>query len=315
METAPELPPGYRLRAPNVDEISDVNRLSATCDAALGALPVLSEDLIHMFWTLPRFVLATDAWVVEHEQGLVAYAQVWDEHPTRLSGFAVVHPDHTGRGIGSALAGLIEDRATEKASGDARLFSAAIREDGAAADLLAARGYEWARRFWHMEVELENGLQPSASPPGIELRPLDPANHLPAAHRILEEAFADHWDYSPTPYEEFLERSVNRDHFDPTLWIVAVEAGDPVGVIYASVEDDRGWVNELGVLRSHRGRGIATALLRESFAEFKRRGKARVRLNVDSDNLTGAVSLYESVGMKPVTSYDLWARAIDGSLD
>lgn len=52
-------------------------------------------------------------------------------------------------------------------------------------------------------------------------------------------------------------------------------------------------------------------MLRESFAEFERRGLPRVRLNVDSDNLTGAVSLYERVGMRVVTSYDLWARAIE----
>jgi len=64
------------------------------------------------------------------------------------------------------------------------------------------------------------------------------------------------------------------------------------------------------VLRSHRGRGIATALLQESFAEFERRGLPRVRLNVDSDNLTGAVALYERVGMRVVSSYDLWALAI-----
>ena len=60
---------------------------------------------------------------------------------------------------------------------------------------------------------------------------------------------------------------------------------------------------------------LGTALLQESFAEFERRGLPRVRLNVDSDNLTGAVALYERVGMRVVTSYDLWTRAIEGSRD
>jgi ribosomal protein S18 acetylase RimI-like enzyme len=54
-------------------------------------------------------------------------------------------------------------------------------------------------------------------------------------------------------------------------------------------------------------------MLRGSFAEFERRSLPRVRLNVDSDNSTGAVSLYERVGMRVVTSYDLWACAIEGS--
>jgi mycothiol synthase len=313
MDASHDLPSGYRLRPPRIDEASDVDRLSAVADAAVGVPPSLSEDLIREFWARPRFVLETDAWVVERELSVVGYAKVWDEDPTRLSAFAIVHPDHTGRGIGSALAALIEGRAEEKASGEARLFSAAVTQDEAAAQLLAGRGYAWARRFWHMEVELGRGLEAPGPPSGIQLRQLDPARDLPAAHRILEEAFEDHWDYAPTPYEEFLDLSVHRDRFDPALWIVAVDAAEPVGVLSGSAHADRGWIEDLGVLRSHRGRGVATAMLRGSFAEFERRGLPRVRLNVDSDNPTGAVSLYERVGMRVVTSYDLWARAIEGS--
>jgi mycothiol synthase len=313
MDTSRDLPSGYRLRPPEVGEASHIDRLAAACDEALGAAPALSEDLIREFWTRPRFVLETDAWVVELGRSVVGYAEVWDMDPTRLSAFAVVHPDHTGRGIGSALAALVEDRAAEKTSRDARLFSAALTQDRAAARLLAARGYTWARRFWHMEVDLDSGLQTSNQLSGIQLRRLDPERDLPAAHRILEEAFEDHWDYSPTPYEEFLVGTVQRDDFDPAMWLVAVDAGEPVGVLRGGAHSDRGWIYELGVLRSHRGRGIATGLLRESFTDFQRRGLSRVRLNVDSDNLTGAVSLYENVGMRVVTSYELWARAIEGS--
>jgi hypothetical protein len=46
---------------------------------------------------------------------------------------------------------------------------------------------------------------------------------------------------------------------------------------------------------------------------FERRGLPRVRPNVDSDNLIGVVSLDERVGLRVVASYDLWARAIEGS--
>jgi mycothiol synthase len=313
MVASANLPSGYRLRPPRVDEASEINRLAAASDAALGAPPSLSEDLIRQFWTRPRFVLGTDAWVVERDRALVGYAEIWDEDPVRLSAFAVVHPDHTGREVGSALAALVEGRAAEKASGEARLFSAVLTQDGAAARLLAGRGYTWARRFWHMEVELEEGLEAPSPPSGILLRPLDPERDLPAAHRVLEESFEDHWDYAPSSYEAFLERDIDHEDFDPALWIVAVDGDQPVGVLSGSAHTDRGWVTDVGVLRSHRGRGIATALLRTSFAEFGRRGLPRVRLNVDSDNPTGAVSLYERVGMRVAASYDLWARTVEGT--
>ena len=46
-----------------------------------------------------------------------------------------------------------------------------------------------------------------------------------------------------------------------------------------------------------RGKGVAKALLYRTFAEFWRRGTTRVTLDVDSQNATGAVALYERVGM------------------
>ncbi len=307
------LPTGYRLRPPEVGEAPDIDRLSAACDAALGAPPSLGEDLLRQLWTRPRFVLHTDAWIVEHGRTVVGYAQVWAEDAEHLAAFAFVHPGHTGRGLGSALTALIEDRAALQASGDARLFNAATPEDEAATRLLADRGYTWARRFWRMEADLDRAPQAAAPPSGIRLRPLDPQRDLRAAHRILEEAFEDHWDYVPTSYQEFLDQNVHQDDFDPSLWIVAADAHEPVGVLYGSARTDRGWVAQLGVLRSHRGLGIASAMLRHSFAEFRRRGLPRVGVTVDSDNLTGAVSLYEKMDMHVVSSYDLWGRTIQSS--
>jgi ribosomal protein S18 acetylase RimI-like enzyme len=61
-----------------------------------------------------------------------------------------------------------------------------------------------------------------------------------------------------------------------------------------------GCVDTLGTLREFRGRGLGRALMLTSFAEFHRRGVRKVILGVDVDNSTGAVELYQSLGMKPV---------------
>ena len=58
-----------------------------------------------------------------------------------------------------------------------------------------------------------------------------------------------------------------------------------------------GWVEELGVRRSWRKKGLGLALLHHSFAEFYRREKHSVGLGVDAENLTGALRLYERAGM------------------
>jgi mycothiol synthase len=310
VDASHELPAGHELRPPRAEEATDIAHLVEVTDASFGEPPSMSEDFIREFWTRPRFFLETDAWVVEHGGTVVGYAAVWDMDPTRVSAMALVHPDHTGRGIGAHLATLVEERAAEKVSGDARLFTATLTQDETAARLLIERGYSFARRFWHMEGDIGTDPQAPKAPVGIRLRRLDPERDLSLVHRVLDEAFEDHWDYSPTPFEEFVERDIAKEDFDPSLWILATDGIDPVGVLSASAHTDRGWVNDIGVLRSHRGRGIATALLLESFVEFGRRGLSLVRLNVDSENMSGAVGLYERVGMRAVNSYDLWSRVV-----
>ena len=52
-------------------------------------------------------------------------------------------------------------------------------------------------------------------------------------------------------------------------------------------------------------RGIATALLRRVFWEFRHRGVKHVDLKVQLDNPTGAVRLYKELGMREI--------ALDGS--
>ena len=310
MDAPPDLPPGYDRRPPRPDEAAAVDRLAAIGDAALGSAPTLSQDLLLRMWARPRFDLATDAWIVEHGGSLVGYAQVWADDASHLSAFALVHPEHTGRGLGSALATLIERRAAELTSGDAELMVATIPQDDAAARLLGGRGYAFARRFWQMEADLSAAAIDPPRPPGIVLRTVEPERDLAAVHRVLEEALSDHWNNVPLSYPEFLDQNVHQDDFDPGLWFIATDDGQTVGAALGSAHGDRGAVDLVGVARSHRGRGVASALLGVAFDEFRRRGLALARLSVDSTNPTGAVGLYERMGMHVAAEYDLWRRSV-----
>ena len=66
---------------------------------------------------------------------------------------------------------------------------------------------------------------------------------------------------------------------------------------------DIGWVDTLAVLRPWRRKGLGMALLLHSFGEFYRRGRRKVGLGVDSQNLTGAARLYERAGMHVARQY------------
>ena len=122
-----------------------------------------------------------------------------------------------------------------------------------------------------------------------------------AVHALVEEAFADLSDFRPTPYEDWAFWWNDRKRLD--LWFAArADAGELVGV--SLCEPQRaglGWIETLAVRRSRRRRGLGKALLLHSFGEFARAAGPPPALSVDSENATGAVRLYESVGMRPVS--------------
>jgi len=209
----------------------------------------------------------------------------------------------------------IEQRAPELVAGlpSVRFRHAINAADRAAAAMLRARGLRPVRHFWHMQIDLVAPVEPGPKPEGIEITAIEAPDDLPAVHTVLDEAFADDWGHHPEPFHRWAEEQTTSPSYDPTLWLLATVGGEPVGALTANVWGDRGWVNEIGVLAPHRGRGIGSALLRRSFAAFARRELRCVFLNVDAENPTRATALYERVGMRVVNRWDLWERSSGGS--
>src|SRR5438477_334822 len=69
---------------------------------------------------------------------------------------------------------------------------------------------------------------------------------------------------------------------------------------------DDGFVHQLAVHRDYRHRGIARALLHQAFVGFARVGRRSCTLSTNS--YTGALSLYERVGMRIRRSYTHYAN-------
>ena len=160
-----------------------------------------------------------------------------------------------------------------------------------------------------MQIDLGGPVDPGPAPDGIEIDGIDPANDLPAVHAIIAAAFLDDPGDHPEPFDRWLEEQTSSPSYDPTLWLLALDRGVPIGALVARAGDDGGWVDWLAVLASHRGRGIGAALLRRSFSSFAALGLRRVLLNVDAENVTGATAVYERVGMRVVNRWDLWERS------
>ncbi|MBA3788736.1 MAG: GNAT family N-acetyltransferase, partial [Actinobacteria bacterium] len=171
------------------------------------------------------------------------------------------------------------------------------------------RGYELVRHFWRMEIEHTAEPAPAAVD-GVELRPYLPGVDDRALHAAVQEAFEDHWDQTPEPFEDWLRRRTTRGDHDPALWLLAEAEGEIAGAALAFGSRNFGWVLDLGVRRPWRGRGLGHALLVGVFGELFRRGFTRVGLEVDAASETGATRLYERAGMRVTRQYDWYERTL-----
>jgi len=229
----------------------------------------------------------------------------------------LVRPEATGRGLGTYITWLAEDRARRKiplepTTGRFTVRTTRFVQNGAAAALFRDLGYEPVRTWWRMTVELGRDGAATSLPAGLEIAPFVPERDSRGVYDALHEAFRDHWGEGMGAYEDWIDRVVDRS---ASRFVLIARAGDElagvlVGRAGLAADLEAGSVEELGVRRPWRGRGLGLALLHLAFDEFRRRGLSRARLTVDSESPTGATRLYERAGMAIELAWEHWEKEL-----
>ena len=176
--------------------------------------------------------------------------------------------------------------------------------------LLESRGFEAVRYYWQMRIDLDEEIPEAVWPEGVGVRTAVPGEDDREVHALVQEQFKDIEHQEKSPFEEWHEIMMEGENFDPSTWFLTVADGEIVGVALCPAYEHEGWVRQVAVRRDWRRRGLATALLRTAFAEFRRRGKPHAGLVVDSYNTSGAMSVYESAGMRVHRQYDGYEKRI-----
>ena len=296
------LPAGSTSRIATRADIDPIVAMLHAGDVLAVGEPDTPRSFVEEVFSSPFVDPAADIWVVEDADGtVVGAADVRAPEPTQsCDAFARVHPEHRGRGIGSALLALCEDRARARAGGATRVLATAEPGDPAGPALLRDRGYAHVRTFIHMQRELDDEIHP-VLPEAVAFRAFrdDEREDWAAFHRVIETSFEDHFEAFSIDLDAFIRLYTEMPTWDPSLVTFAVAGDDIAGVVVSDLLDggDLGWVDDVGVLPPFRGRGIGRALLLKAFEDLRERGCDRVRLNVDSENTTGATRLYERAGM------------------
>jgi len=316
------LSPDFCIHPPREEELEVICEMLNACDMADCGMPDSPLDQLLGDWRDENFHPETDAWLAVSRDGRIAgYAAVSQRSYVLVRADVRVHPDFRGRGIGTHLLSLAEQRAREYiplAPPDVRVVLQVWHHNSnqGARPVIEAAGFVSVRHTRVMRIELSEEPPQSKWPERIVLRPFLPERDARAVFEATDEAFEDHWGHIPGRFEEWYQhRITNRDDFDPMLWFIAWDREQVVGAALCGYYLDCGVVDTLGVRRPWRKHGLGMALLHHAFGEFYRRGTSIVDLGVDSQNLTGAIRLYERAGMHVLMGYDMYEKELRSGVD
>lgn len=297
---------------------ADAAHLADLFNASLLALTGEKEDSEHSLlehFDAHAINLAENTRLLTGADGrFLAYAELRDPYEThvRVAGNGVVHPEQAGRGLEAALTAWMVERARQMtlfAQEGARVvlhFRCDERETAWRAALDEA-GFTPVRLYCRMRIEMDAPPAAAAFPPGITVRPIRPGEE-DLVLRPLHEAFQDHWGFAVESYDAYRRRMSLRlaaaQTSGPEMWFTALDGDEPAGAVLCNLSNTghsgEGWIDLLGVRRAWRRIGLGGALLLHAFGYLYGRGCRSAGLSVDSNNLTGAMGLYENAGMRPV---------------
>lgn len=285
------------VRQATDDDLDTAFRLAEGSRSGTGASSARRDEFVRR-WT------RSETWVAEEDGAVVGFVAL--ASGVRADRYELTHV--ASAAVGAAL--LDEAEARSRASGAHALVTTLDSTDGRLVALLARRGFRLGREVLRMWRTL--GDEPGATwPPGVCARAYvdDDARSV---HALLDDAYAG-WDddYEPEPHDRWLAEMTGDADFDPGLWFVVERDRELVACCLAWVPSaGYGWIKDLAVRAGERGNGIGGALLQHSFAEYARRGVARVGLKVDASNPTGAVRLYERTGFRTDCRYEIWTKQL-----
>lgn len=293
---------------------------------------IVTIDMIRDEWRDSRLNLDRDTWVAVNEQGdYIAVAEVWFNDPdddeavvTRHVGFAM-HP--TYRESHTDLMEQMLDEALRHAI--TRPFSQPHQQY-----VLRA----WASAFdtWKHEMALAHGFRhahigytmihdrlatlPAVTPVrGIRIERWTPARDRDLWH-TLNEAFSTDESFMPLGWDDWQELY----HFgrtEPRLWCLAIDEAtdDVVGLALTEIDRESnhdlerrdGWVVDLAVLESYRGRGLGRSLLLTAMHGLRDAGMTAVKIGIDSHEPERATRLYDSLGFVILQGSHTYLRPLE----
>jgi len=307
-----------RWRNATADDIDAIHGIHAAADAVDHPTWITPREDIADTFELSHIDHARDTIIGFADDGTAVVFSSAFLHPSRAGTLTVhiggaVHPAWRRRGIGSAALAWSHARGRQQLAEAAPALEPGawnlelkVYGEETTPDVVAIAeplGFAVERWFTTMVRDMSG---PVPEPPAVAGTTIVPYT----ADRALDvlaarnDAFRDHWGSLPTS-EESWQKFVGGEFLRPDLSRLVLDAeGDVIALCLASVNEDdwaalgatHAYIDLIGVVRAHRRRGLAPAVIAASLAAIGDVGLEKAVLDVDTASPTGANTLYEGLG-------------------
>lgn len=277
----------------------DLSQLTIICNAVLGkystGVIITSEELLADFEAAES--PADDVFIAEIDGEIVGCAQLLIEVNDTNFVAPVVAPTQSGRVAKEKLFAALVNRA--KGKGWKYLQMAVTHIDHSGRNFCAEHRFRLVHHFWTMECLLDDMAPIIEKSPGIAFRTVDVEKDITIFKDVFNQVFKGNWDFRVHTVED-IARWLNSPGVEAEGIFLAFDGSELVGFIGVKrdlIADRIGRIDALGVIESHRRRGIATTLIKRGFDYFRYLGLKGADTLVDAED-SGAKRFYESVGFK-----------------
>jgi GNAT superfamily N-acetyltransferase len=253
-------------------------------------------------------------WVAEDAGRIVGWGEAefdWATTAEDVGGlWAIVHPDHRRRGLGSALFERAAEHLSSRGARELRCWT-----EAESAPFLERRGFAPGRsdRLSALDPRVVDTSRLAELPDGVRIVPLaDLLDGLPELHLLYAEAAADMPGDNPNDnlsLDEWLSETIGSPDLDRELSVVVLVDDRPAALSWVNANRAQGLADHdlTGTARAYRRRGFARLAKLEVVRRCAEAGISRVMTENDSGNL-GMLAINDELGFAPYTVATEWVK-------
>lgn len=269
-----------------------------------------SEEYLRNALTWPNYRPDQDVWVAELDGELVGYAAALEQPSRRCTIYAVVHPAHRRKGVGSQLIDFTLKRAREIGSQHILVYA---NEHNEAANLFLKRHrFQQVGSSGIMGAPAMLEVPPYEFPTGFTLKRYSELNEPRILLEALNICYLGMWghQHNDKRSEEELRSPRFLKYYDADdILLLFDEKDSVVGICSLKSEarrDEEGNAADLldapGLIQEHREQGYQRGLVLAGIQHLSRKGTRPITLEFWGDN-ENALNLYRELGFEMAHHY------------